>query len=163
MKKLNFHKTEVPPLHSYFQAKRLIQIYWAVEITLFVVFIQRLYLEEFFHAAMIFITGIILIGVYKLARKDKVSKAATFLLSILTIFVTYFMWANSGIYDEVLLAYPCILIMAAMLENKKLFVGLFFIMSLSIILNGISNQQEWYINSVNPIDIKNSILVLLII
>lgn len=112
---------------------------------------------------MIFITGIILIGVYKLARKDKVSKAATFLLSILTIFVTYFMWANSGIYDEVLLAYPCILIMAAMLENKKLFVGLFFIMSLSIILNGISNQQEWYINSVNPIDIKNSILVLLII
>lgn len=155
--------TKDQDLHGYFQAKRLIQIYWAIELTLVLVCIQRLYLGHFFQAFLTVAVGAILIGVYRLAKQKRVLAAATFLLSILTIFVTYFMWSNAGIYDEVLLAYPCILIMAAMMGDKKLFIGLIVFMSISVALNGISNHQAWYVNETVSVNVDSAILVLLII
>ena len=71
-------------LHSHFQAKRLIQIYWAVELTLLFVFIQRLYLGAFYYALLTFLVAFILIGVHLLAQKKKVIPAATFLLFVVT-------------------------------------------------------------------------------
>lgn len=150
-------------LHSYFQAKRLIQIFWAIEFTLVLVAIQRFYLESYFHCTLTIAIALILTGVYKLVQQKKVLAAATFLLSVITLFVTYFMWGNAGIYDEVVIVYPCILIMAAMLGNKRLFTALIIFMSMSIALNGISNHNGWYLNDVVAVNLDGTILTLLII
>jgi len=160
LKHINNKKTN---LHSYFQAKRLVQIFWAVEFALLMVLIQRLYLDKFTQSLLVFLVGIILIGVHKLAKENKILAAATLLLTVITLFVTYFLWSNAGIFDEVLLAYPCILIMAAMLGDKKLFFSLLAFMSLSVMLNGISNHLQWYVNRVHYISVNNAILVLIIL
>lgn len=149
-------------LHSYFQAKRLIQIFWAIEFTLVLVAIQRFYLSSYFHCILTIVIALILTGVYKFAQQKKVLAAATFLLSVITLFVTYFMWDNAGIYDEVVIAYPCILIMAAMLGNKRLFTALIIFMSISVALNGISNHNGWYVNDVVAVSVDSTILTLLI-
>lgn len=150
-------------IQAYIQAKRLIQIFWAVEASLTLVGIQRLYLGQFVYCAIVFLVAIILIGVYKLAKKNKVVAGATYLLTIITLMVTYFLWSNAGIYDEAFLAYPCVLIMAAMLADKKLFFSLLVFMSFSVILNGLSNHFQWYVNTINHISINSAILSLLIL
>lgn len=58
-------------LHSYFQAKRLIQIFWAIELTLVLIAIQRLYLASYFHFFLIILIVFILTGVYRLAQQKK--------------------------------------------------------------------------------------------
>ena len=156
-------KTKELDLYSYFQAKRLVQIFWAIEVTLALVFIQRLYLAKYTQSYLVISVALVLVGVYILAKKNKILASATLLLSVMTVFVTYFLWRNAGIYDEVLLAYPCILIMAAMLGDKKLFFGLVIFMSISVTLNGLSNHLQWYLNKVHVVSINSAILVLLII
>ena len=150
-------------LHSNIKAKRLIQIFWAVELTLFLSSIQKVYLGEYFHSFLIVLTNIILIAVYLLAKQQKVQFAATLALSVMTIFATFFMWAHGGIYDPILLAYPCLLIVASMVGYKKLFISLITFMSISILLNTIVNYQGWYINEIDTNYIDSSITISLII
>lgn len=150
-------------LHSNIKAKRLIQILWAVEFVLFLSSIQKIYAGEYFHTFLITLTNISLVLVYVLAKQQKVQFAATFALSIMTIFATFFMWSHGGIYDPILLAYPCILIVASMVGNKSLFITLIVFMALSVLLNTLSNYQGWYINEIDTNYIDSSITTLLII
>lgn len=163
MKEYILNKSKSTNLHAYFQEKRLLQIFWAVEFTLLLVTLQRLLLDEYFNVLLTSTTMVILIGVHKLIKKNKVTAATTLLLSIVTAFVTYFIWKHAGIYDETLFAYPCILIIAAMVGDRKLFTGLVIFMSLSILLNGMSNQLLWHVNPQNSINVHSAMLVLLII
>ncbi len=73
------------------------------------------------------------------------------------------MWRFGGLYDETVLAYPCILVMAAIIGNKHLFIRILVIMSLSIVLNGVVNHNGWYINQVPQITLNNAFLILLAI
>lgn len=155
--------TKKQDLYSYFQSKRLMQIFWATEVTAVLIFMQRLYLGVYYDAFLTAIIIIVLMGVYKLAQQQRILTAATYLLSILTLFMTYFIWGNSGIFDEAMLAYPCILIMAVMIGNKKLFAGLVIFISLSTLLNGFSNQQGWYINQVINVNFDSALLMLMFI
>ncbi|MBU2917649.1 EAL domain-containing protein [Psychrosphaera sp. F3M07] len=104
-----------------------------------------------------------MIPVYHLAKNNKITQAATILLYVLTILVTQFMWRHGGLYDESVLAYPCILIMAAMVGDKSLFINLLVVISASIGLNGLVNSQSWYINSSSTISLGNTFLVLITI
>jgi len=149
--------------HQYFQVKRLIQVFFAVEITLLVVFIHRFFLSHFLQSALVFLTLLLLIPVYKLAKKNKVEQAATVFFYVLTASATQFIWFNGGLYDEALLAYPCILIAAATVGNKKLFLQLLVIISLSVLLNGLVNDQLWYVNPHQKIDLSSAFLILVII
>ena len=159
----NLDSSSKVTLQSYFQAKRLIQVFWAVESTLVFILIQRIYLTEYYQSLLVVFVGLSLTSVYRFAKQNKVIAGTSILLSIMTIFVTYFMWANSGIHDEVVLAYPCLLLMAAMLGNKKLFASLLTFITLSILANGIANHFQWHVNIIHNIGINHAILMLLII
>ena len=163
---MNFNtiqKTDTNNFKAHIQAKRLIQIFWAVELSLLLVLIQRFYLNEYLHAASSVGLAIILTGVHRLAKKDKVLAGSTLLLTLVTAFVTFFMWKNAGLHDEVILAYPCILIMAAMIGDKRLFIGLLMFMCLSISLNGLSNHFQWIANKTLQVNIDSALLVLVIL
>lgn len=130
-----------------------------MEATLFFTILQRLYLGAYSTACIAFCTFIAILGVYFLAKKNKVEESATLLLIIFTGFVTYFMWLYSGIYDEAVFAYPCILIMVAMLGNKRLFIGLFIFISLSILLNGFVNSYGIYTNESSHSQLNSAFLI----
>jgi len=134
----------------------------ALEVTLVLAFFQRLFFAEYLHAVLIVMTAVLLLLVFKWAKQEKVVQAASYLLSIMIVFITYFMWANAGIYDEVLVAYPCLLIVASMVGNKKLFAALIIFMCLSIVLNGVSNEQGWYVNEIIAGYMESTLLIVLI-
>ncbi|PQJ54010.1 putative bifunctional diguanylate cyclase/phosphodiesterase [Psychrosphaera saromensis] len=74
-----------------------------------------------------------------------------------------FMWRYGGLYDESVLVFPCILIMAAMVGSKAVFIRLLVIISLSIGLNGWVNKEAWYSNSTPIISLDNAFIILLIL
>ena len=149
--------------HQFFQKKRLIQVFFAAEITLLVAFVHRFFLTHFLQSAFVLMTSVLLIPVYTLAKKNKIEQAAFVLFYLTTILVTFFIWLNGGLYDEALLAYPCILLATAMVGNKKLFFQILTIISLSILSNGLINEQRWYVNPHQTIDLSSAFLILLFI
>ncbi|MBU2869814.1 EAL domain-containing protein [Colwellia sp. E2M01] len=148
--------------HHFFKTKHLLQFIWSIEITLFLVILQRLYLEKYTTALIIFSVFLTLLGVAFLAKKNKVEQSAILLLVIMTGLISYFMWCYSGIYDEAVIAYPCVLIMTAMLGNKKLFISLFVFISLSILLNGAVNSYGIYTNEISQSQLSGAILIIFI-
>lgn len=143
--------------------KRLLQIYYAVQITVLITFFQRLFFGHFEEAFFIMVTGIALLPINKLMKKKKTLISGMLLISVLTLLCTYFMWSLGGIYDEVVLMYPCILIVATIIGNKKFFISLTIFLSCSLILNGLSNHFGWHTNKLHSIYIDSTIMTLFII
>ncbi|MEI6893860.1 MAG: EAL domain-containing protein [Colwellia sp.] len=147
----------------FFQVKHLLQIIWAVQATLFLVILQRLYLEQYLIFFVLVGVVFVLIAVSIHAKKNKVEEAASCLLIVITGLLTYFMWAYGGIFDEAVFAYPCILIMAAMLGLRLLFLCLSAFVACSIMLNGIVNSYGIYTNTSTSVDIDSAMLITLIL
>lgn len=149
--------------NHFFQAKHLLQIIWAVQVTIVLVLAQRLFLGQYSKAIILFCVFITLFGVLILAKKGMVDIAASALLIVVTLCITYFMWTNGGIYDEVVFAYPCILIMAAMLGIRCLFCGLLAFIAGSITLNGVLNSYGIFVNEHSSPGIHSGILITLLL
>lgn len=149
--------------NHFFQAKHLLQIIWSIQATFLFVMAQRIYMEEYLNFFIVLGVFCIVLGVSFLAKRGNIKASAASLLIIVTACITYFMWAHGGIYDEVVIAYPCILIMAAMLGIRCLFCGLLVFISLSILLNGIANTQGVIINDPAVVEIHGAVLITLIV
>lgn len=150
-------------LKMQFKEKSLVQIFFATEIALILILIQRLYMHEFSQAAIVFSAAVLFVSSYVLAKRGKVIFGAAIFLLILTSLNTFLMWRYSGIRDETILAYPCILLMTALIGNQYIFAGILSFVSVSVLLNGIGNERQWYINKIEPITSESGVLVLLII
>lgn len=150
-------------LYSEIKAKRLIQIYWVVQLAFLFGFFQCLYIGDNSEALILLIVSFSLIPVFKLARQGKVLSAAILLLWVTTLFSTYLIWATAGIYEELVLAYPGVLIVASIIGNKKLFNGLILFISCSIAFNGISNLQEWQSNSISESYLEGTVITVLVL
>ncbi len=120
-------------------------------------------MERYEESLHIFISSIVLIPVYALSKTGKIIKAATYLLIFIVANCTYFMWKNYGVLDEAVYFYPSVLIMAAMVGNKRLFLSLTIFILVSISLNGLLNVQGLYINNQPSIDISGTILLIFFI
>jgi len=153
--------SETSSTYSDIQAKRLIQFFWAIQVTLLLAFFQRLYFEQYLDGTVVFIAIIAYFPVLTLLKKNKVLPAAILLLTITTLFCSYFMWTHEGIYDELVLAYPGIFIVASIIGNKKLFNVLLLFVSLSIAINGIGNELGWYNNDFTITYLDSTIIYLL--
>jgi len=125
--------------------------------------LQRLYYQAYLDAVVIVTASLLLIPVLSLAKKNKAQIAINLLLSVATLFCSYFMWAQGGIYDELILAFPSVLIFASMTGNKKLFIGLLFFISASMALNGISNDIGWLNNTLKTTYLESTLICLFIL
>lgn len=150
-------------LYSEIKAKRLIQIYWVVQLAFLFGFFQCLYIGDNSEALILLIVSLSLTPVLKLARQGKVLSAAILLLWVTTLFSTYLIWATAGIYEELVLAYPGVLIVASIIGNKKLFNGLLLFISCSIAFNGISNLQEWQNNNITKSYLEGTVITVLVL
>ena len=156
------NKSIIQQENHFFQAKHLIQIILAVQATLILALVQRVYLAEYVQLIIGLSVLISLIGVSFLAKKGMIPLAASSLLIITTACTTYFMWVNGGMYSPIVFVYPCILIMAAVLGINRLFCSLLVFIALSIALNGILNHYGIFTNKSSQPDIQGAILIILI-
>ncbi|SET62357.1 putative bifunctional diguanylate cyclase/phosphodiesterase [Thalassotalea agarivorans] len=146
-----------------FKIERIFQVFWAVEITLGVIAVQRIAIGAWEQAIALFVAMLLLTSCYFVAKKGHLKFASTILLSTVTVLLTFFMWSFQGLRDEIMLAYPSVLILAAMIGSGRLFVGLFTFIIIVVFANGYVNETGIYVNQVNVADKNAALLVSLII
>lgn len=144
--------------------KRLIQIFWAVEITLAASALQRLILAHDLHATVILgLVALILTGVLHFARQDRLETSATILLVVLTTMTSYFVWMYDGLQDEALYSYPAILVLSAVLVSPRVFWTLLVLMVANIYLLAYLGSRGVIDNHAGPADLSTAIQITIIL
>ena len=86
-----------------------------------------------------------------LVRQGRRNTAVTVMLSALMGMVGLLMWQNGGLRDTSLLAFPCMLVFAAMLGTRRIYFGLFAAMTAMIALLLVANISGWHVNKLPPL------------
>lgn len=146
-----------------FRFKRLIQLFWAVELALVALLIAELAEGRMVVSAIIAALGLILSSVYILAKKGFFDRATTVLFGILAITVSALMWNFGGLQDETLLAFPVFLLFSAMLGNNKTFLALLGYAVVTVIAIGVANETGWHVNEKPGGDLHSAILITIIL
>ena len=84
-----------------------------------------------------------------LANRGRTDAATTILLSTLVGMVTVMVWKNGGIHDSAMLAYPALLMFAAILGRRDLMLKLVLFIAVVIILLVFSNVYWGHVNVVS--------------
>ena len=86
-----------------------------------------------------------------LVRHKRRNAAVTLLLTSLFAMVSGLMWQNGGLRDTSLLAFPCMLVFAAMLGARRLYLGLFAAMVAVIATVLQANISGRHVNALPPL------------
>ncbi|MBX9756735.1 MAG: EAL domain-containing protein [Pseudomonadaceae bacterium] len=120
------------PVDHRMQARRLNQIANVLSVVLVIIGVQTLVAHSWLNSSLVLTAiGVVLIGA-RLNRRGATDRAMLLMLSSMVALVTISMWFNQGLYSGALLCYPVILIVAGMVSQLRLFVGLLLVMLLSI-------------------------------
>jgi diguanylate cyclase (GGDEF)-like protein len=76
------------------------------------------------------------------------------MLTSLMGMVTLLMWQNGGLRDSSLLAFPCLLVFAAMMGTRRLYFVLFASMNVVIAAVLVANVQGWHVSRVPPVSVS---------
>ncbi|BCE01727.1 putative bifunctional diguanylate cyclase/phosphodiesterase [Marinicellulosiphila megalodicopiae] len=143
--------------------KRLLQLFYSVQTTMILVCIQQLLVGKIHTTLILAGSFVILFGIYFLIKKNYTNLASHMLLLILTSIAMYLMWKYEGIHDSAVLVLPTVLILAVMLNLPRLFFFLYFLIILSILLNGYFNDIGWVENIVNQPTLNDAFVMTAII
>ena len=91
-----------------------------------------------------------LLGAYALTRKGRHAPATFLTLGTLTILITCLLWTFEGLHDGALLAFPGILVFAAILGEGWLFAGLLGFMLATMGLLALASATGWHAFPVLP-------------
>jgi len=95
--------------------------------------------------------------VLAMVRTGRRNGAVAMLLCSLFAMVCLLMWQNGGLRDTSLLAFPCMLVFAAMLGTRRLYFGLFAAMLGMIALLLVVNTNGWHVNRLPPLSVNTFI------
>jgi len=89
-----------------------------------------------------------------LARSGRRTAAVAVMMASLLAMVSLLMWQNGGLRDTSLLAFPCMLVFAAMLGHRRLYFGLIAAMMGVIATVLVVNITGWHVNRLPPLGIN---------
>jgi diguanylate cyclase (GGDEF)-like protein len=98
-----------------------------------------------------------------LLQQGRVNAAATVMLGALTAMLSFFMMRGAGLRDVALLGYPGILVFAALLGNRRLFLGLLLTCLLVCAGVGVAAVLGWRSNSTRPLTMPEVLDVCIIL
>lgn len=142
---------------------KLLQLFWATQITLLIVAIQRIYLSHWGQALTLFIAQVSLISVYYYAKKGQLKLASIILLSFLTALILGFVWKYGGLRDEVLLVFPAIIMYSMLLGSKRFALYIYIFISTNIFIIGYLNQFGVMHHTVNDSSMSSAVLIIIIL
>lgn len=142
---------------------KLLQLFWATQITLLIVAIQRIYLGHWGQALTLFIAQVSLISVYYYAKKGQLKLASIILLSFLTALILGFVWKYGGLRDEVLLVFPAIIMYSMLLGSKRFALYIYIFISTNIFIIGYLNQYGVMHHIVNDSSMSSAVLIIIIL
>lgn len=145
------------------RAKRLKQVLWLIEIALLV--LAGLVSQNGNPVVPISIALVMasLLGVHPLIRRNLLDWAATLLVAVLMTFIVAMMWTYGGLSDEVMLAFPALLVFSALLGNRKIFLGLLFFLIANVLAIGYFNDIGIIHNTPISSNSLSSIMIVIIL
>jgi len=93
-----------------------------------------------------------LVLAFGLNRKGRFQAATLLTLGSLTVLITLLLWSFEGLHDGALLAFPGILVFAAILGETWLFTGLLAFMVAVMGLLAMASVRGWHSFPVHPVD-----------
>ena len=157
------HSGKIEQDFSRQKVKRLIQILRITQIALLLVSIITISTGRTSDSITMLATGILLFSVdWAIYKKHPVVGATIFLIS-LTLMLSYLIWAGSGIHDSAILGYCGVLVIAAMLGNKRLLVALLAMMVLVLAASAYVNEYGIYLNIIEPINLATGAITIVIL
>ena len=134
--------------------RRLVQATWAAVIAIAASAIPDIFSERWRNLPPLLVGLAAMAVVFAMVRADRRNGAVAVLLTSLFGMVSLLMWQNGGLRDTALLAFPCMLVFAAMLGTKRLYFGLVAGMMAMIALVLVGNMQGWHVSRVVPLSIN---------
>ena len=131
--------------------RRLVQATWATCIAICATAVPDIWSGRWMNLPPLAV-GLAGLGVVLwLAHADRRNAAVALLLASLFGMVCLLMWQNGGLRDTSLLAFPCMLVFAAMLGTRRLYFGLLAGMMAMIALLLVVNTNGWHVNRLPPL------------
>jgi len=131
--------------------RRLVQATWAACTAIVASSIPDFIQAQWRNLPPLFV-GLCAMGlVLWLVRGRRRGAAVALLLTSLMGMVGLLMWQNGGLRDTSLLAFPCLLVLAAMMGSGRLYVTLFATMIGLVALVLVANINGWHVNDQPPL------------
>ncbi len=131
--------------------RRLVQATWAACIAIAASSVPDFIQAQWRNLPPLFV-GLGAMGlVLWLVHDRRRSAAVALLLTSLMGMVGLLMWQNGGLRDTSLLAFPCLLVLAAMMGSGRLYVALFATMIGLVGLVLAANVSGWHVNELPPL------------
>ncbi|NMP17125.1 bifunctional diguanylate cyclase/phosphodiesterase [Thalassotalea sp. Y01] len=146
-----------------YRKEKALQVFIVSEVALFLAIIIQLFNSSFELAGILSAVLLILAGAYWKLKDNHINAATTVLILCHTILATYLMWRYGGIRDEVMFAFPMILIFATVLASTKLVTGIFLFIVGLIFANAYVNVNEIYLNYDSSINLESATIINLLL
>ena len=131
--------------------RRLVQATWAICLAICATSIPDVLMRQWWNLPPLLI-GLGAMGVVlQMVRAGRRNGAVVLLLTSLFAMVSGLMWHNGGLRDTSLLAFPCMLIFAAMLGTRRLYFGLLAAMLAMILLLLEASLHGWKNTELPPL------------
>lgn len=145
------------------RAKRLLQVYVLIEITLILIAISRIAVEKYLFSAVITAIFISLLALFPLIKKGKIDVAANILCSFTLLFCLGLLWAYDGLREEAAIVIPSILMFSVILGSKHLYKILGLITIINALAIGYVNSTGIYVNVVAPSSLDAAVIISVIV
>ena len=142
---------------------RLIKLFWAVESALAIIAIQYLFTDNWQIIYAILFTIIIIMPVYFLAQRNKIELGTNILLILLTVILLAFVWRYNGLRDEILFAFPALIMISLLKASHRLAFFLYLIVGINLLSIGYLNEMGYIYNESKKSNIHSAILLTIIL
>ena len=134
--------------------RRLVQAVWAACIAIVASSIPDFWTERWRNLPPLFVGLAAMAVVLWMVRIGRRTGAVAVMLTSLLGMVGLLMWQNGGLRDSSLLAFPCLLVFAAMMGTRRLYFVLFAAMNIVIATVLVANVQGWHVSRVPPVSVN---------
>jgi len=135
--------------------RKLIQAFWAVEITIVAALMHRFYFDGFHFNSFIdnkialAVCMFACLPIYSQIKKEQLDNAANVLVLSATVIVLFFVWKNEGIRDEIMMVSPALAVFAVLLGSTRLFYLVIIIVVANVFLIGYLNEYGYIVHRVS--------------
>ena len=131
--------------------QRLVKVLHVVLLFLGVLLLQYLLLQRWLNCVGLLVGSAGLMVALHRARAGLLAPATLWMLWTLTLLVTFMLWTNQGLRDSALLGFPGVLVFAAMLGSRRLFLSLLAFQVGTVALLVWANVSGWHVHPVGAI------------
>jgi len=131
--------------------RRLVQATWAACIAIVASSIPDFFQHQWPNLPPLFVGLAAMMFVLWLVRRGRRGAAVALMLTSLMGMVGLLMWQNGGLRDTSLLAFPCLLVLAAMMGSRRLYFALFATMIGLVAVVLLANIHGWHVNTLPPL------------